>query len=135
LKEHHAKELFSHTTVSLMTLTAVALGIFVAVRKYRGDQLNRAPEKVSMLTAAARKDLYQDSFNESAFMRPGQSLIKKLLQIDLVVIDGLVKSVGLVSIGAGTKLRSLQSGYVRSYALMMVIGALALIATVWIVTA
>jgi NADH-quinone oxidoreductase subunit L len=51
------------------------------------------------------------------------------------VIDGLVKSVGLVSIGAGTKLRSLQSGYVRSYALMMVIGALALIATVWIVTA
>jgi NADH-quinone oxidoreductase subunit L len=51
------------------------------------------------------------------------------------VIDGLVKSVGLVSIGAGNKLRSLQSGYVRSYALMMVIGALALIATVWIVTA
>jgi NADH-quinone oxidoreductase subunit L len=118
-----------------MTLTVVAIGVSLAVRKYRGDQSDKAPEKVSMLTAAARKDLYQDSLNESAFMRPGQSLIKKLLQIDLIVIDGLVRSVGLVSISAGTKLRSLQSGYVRSYALMMVIGALALIATVWIVTA
>jgi NADH-quinone oxidoreductase subunit L len=135
LKEHHAKELFSHTTVSIMTLTVVAIGVSLAVSKYRGDQSDKAPEKVSMLTAAARKDLYQDSLNESAFMRPGQSLIKKLLQIDLIVIDGLVRSVGSVSISAGTKLRSLQSGYVRSYALMMVIGALALIATVWIVTA
>jgi NADH-quinone oxidoreductase subunit L len=52
-----------------------------------------------------------------------------------LVIDGFVRSVGAVSVGAGTKLRALQSGYVRSYALMMVVGALALIATVWIVTA
>jgi NADH-quinone oxidoreductase subunit L len=132
---HHAEELFSHTVVSIMTLTVVAIGVSLAIRKYRGDQLDVAPEKVSILTAAARKDLFQDSLNERAFMRPGQSLVKKLLQIDLVVIDGLVKSVGTVSISAGNKLRALQSGYVRSYALMMVIGALALITAVWIVTA
>ena len=118
-----------------MTLTVVAIGVSLAIRKYRGDQLDVAPEKVSILTAAARKDLFQDSLNERAFMRPGQSLVKKLLQIDLVVIDGLVKSVGTVSMSAGNKLRILQSGYVRSYALMMVIGALALITAVWIVTA
>jgi len=135
LKVHHAEELFSHTVVSIMTLTVVAIGVSLAIRKYRGDQLDVAPEKVSILTAAARKDLFQDSLNERAFMRPGQSLVKKLLQIDLVVIDGLVKSVGTVSISAGNKLRTLQSGYVRSYALMMVIGALALITAVWIVTA
>jgi NADH-quinone oxidoreductase subunit L len=29
----------------------------------------------------------------------------------------------------------LQNGYVRSYALLMVIGALALITTIWVVTA
>jgi NADH-quinone oxidoreductase subunit L len=135
LKEHHAEELFSPNAVSAMTLTVVAIGIFLAVRKYRGNQLDSAPEKVSIFTTAARKDLFQDSLNEKAFMLPGQSLIKRLLQIDLLVIDGFVRSVGAVSVGAGTKLRALQSGYVRSYALMMVVGALALIATVWIVTA
>jgi NADH-quinone oxidoreductase subunit L len=33
------------------------------------------------------------------------------------------------------RLRTLQTGYVRSYALMMVIGALALVTTIWVVTA
>jgi len=44
-------------------------------------------------------------------MRPGQSLIQKLLNIDHLVIDGAVRSVGVVSISAGSKLRSLQNGY------------------------
>ncbi|MFM8191074.1 MAG: NADH-quinone oxidoreductase subunit L, partial [Candidatus Nanopelagicus sp.] len=135
LKEHHAEELFSHTTVSLMTISVVIIGVSIAVRKYRGDQSNTAPEKVSKLTIAARKDLFQDSLNEAAFMRPGQSLIQKLLNIDHLVIDGAVRSVGVVSISAGSKLRSLQNGYVRSYALMMVIGVLSLIAVIWVVTA
>jgi NADH-quinone oxidoreductase subunit L len=135
LKEHHAEELFSHTTVSLMTISVVIIGVSIAVRKYRGDQSDTAPEKVSKLTIAARKDLFQDSLNEAAFMRPGQSLIQKLLNIDYLVIDGAVRSVGVVSISAGSKLRSLQNGYVRSYALMMVIGVLSLIAVIWVVTA
>jgi NADH-quinone oxidoreductase subunit L len=135
LKEHHTEELFSHTTVSLMTISVVIIGVSIAVRKYRGDQSDTAPEKVSKLTIAARKDLFQDSLNEAAFMRPGQSLIQKLLNIDHLVIDGAVRSVGVVSISAGSKLRSLQNGYVRSYALMMVIGVLSLIAVIWVVTA
>jgi NADH-quinone oxidoreductase subunit L len=135
LKEHHAEELFSHTTVSLMTISVVIIGVSIAVRKYRGDQSDTAPEKVSKLTIAARKDLFQDSLNEAAFMRPGQSLIQKLLNIDYLVIDGAVRSVGVVSISAGSKLRSLQNGYVRSNALMMVIGVLSLIAVIWVVTA
>lgn len=135
LKEHHSEEIFTHNIVSAMTLTVVVLGIFLAVRKYRGDQLDVAPTKVSIFTSAARNDLFQDTFNERAFMLPGQSLIRRLLQVDLVIIDGIVRSVGSISVGAGTKLRALQSGYVRSYALLMVVGALALITAVWIVTA
>jgi NADH-quinone oxidoreductase subunit L len=68
-------------------------------------------------------------------MRPGQSLVRNLLNIDYLFIDGLVRAIGSVSISTGNKLRTLQNGYVRSYALMMVIGALALIATIWAVTA
>jgi NADH-quinone oxidoreductase subunit L len=134
LKEHH-EEFLPAAVISLMTLAVVAIGIFVAVSKYRGDQLAQAPEKVSALTRAARRDLFQDDFNETVFMRPGQSVVKNILNIDYIVIDGLVRAVGSVSLTAGSRLRSLQNGYVRSYALLMLIGALALIAAIWVVTA
>ena len=134
LKEHH-EEFLPAAVISLMTLAVVAIGIFVAVSKYRGDQLAQVPEKVSALTRAARRDLFQDDFNETVFMRPGQSVVKNILNIDYIVIDGLVRAVGSVSLTAGSRLRSLQNGYVRSYALLMLIGALALIAAIWVVTA
>jgi NADH-quinone oxidoreductase subunit L len=134
LKEHH-EELLPPIVVSLMTLGVVAIGVTVAILKYRGVQADHAPEKVSVLTKAARRDLYQDDFNEATLMRPGLVLVRNLLNIDYLVIDGLVRSVGKVSVTAGNQLRTLQNGYVRSYALLMVIGALALITTIWVVTA
>ena len=135
LKEHHAEEFLPPIIVSLMTLVAVIIGLSVAILKYRGDQVAQAPEKVSVLVSAARRDLFQDEFNEVVFVRPGQSLIKILLNLDYILIDGLVRSVAATSVSAGVRLRTLQTGYVRSYALMMVIGALALITTIWVVTA
>ena len=135
LKEHHAEELLPHLVVSAMALLAVLIGVSIAVVKYRGDQLAIAPVKVSLLTKAARRDLFQDDLNEVVFMRPGQSLVNNLLNLDYLIIDGLVRAVGSVSIAAGSKLRTLQNGYVRSYALMTVIGALALLTVIWAVTA
>ena len=135
LKEHHAEEFLSPVIVSLMTLAAVIIGLSVALLKYRGEQLAQAPEKVSVLTTAARRDLFQDDFNEIVFMRPGQSLVRGLLNLDYILIDGLVRAVAAVSLTAGIRLRTLQNGYVRSYALMMVVGALGLLTTIWVVTA
>ena len=135
LKEHHAEELLPHLVVSAMALLAVLIGVSIAVVKYRGDQLAIAPAQVSLLTKAARRDLFQDDLNEVVFMRPGQSLVRNLLNLDYLIIDGLVRAVGSVSISAGSKLRTLQNGYVRSYALMTVIGALALLTVIWAVTA
>ena len=135
LKEHHAEEFLSPVIVSLMTLAAVIIGLSVALLKYRGEQLAQAPEKVSVLTSTARRDLFQDDFNEIVFMRPGQSLVRGLLNLDYILIDGLVRAVAAVSLTAGIRLRTLQNGYVRSYALMMVVGALGLLTTIWVVTA
>lgn len=135
LKEHHAEEFLPPIVVSVMTLLVVIIGVSIAVIKYRGDQLAIAPAKVSLLTKAARRDLFQDDLNEVALMRPGQSLVSNLLSLDYRIIDGLVRAVGSVSITAGSKLRTLQNGYVRSYALMTVIGALALLIVIWAVTA
>ena len=133
--EVHHKELLPPIVVSIMAVTVVLIGVGVAILKYRGAQSEIAPEQVSIFTRAARKDLLQDNFNEAAFMRPGQSLVKNLINIDYLIIDGVVRGVGSVSLSAGNKLRVIQNGYVRSYTLLMVVGALALIATIWVVTA
>ena len=135
LKEHHAEEFLPPIVVSVMTLLVVIIGVSIAVIKYRGDQLAIAPVKVSLLTKAARRDLFQDDLNEVVLMRPGQSIVSNLLSLDYRIIDGLVRAVGSVSITAGSKLRTLQNGYVRSYALTTVIGALVLLTVIWAVTA
>ena len=132
--EQHLEEFLKPIVVSSMAVFAVLIGVSIAIAKYRGELQSEAPAKVNALTRAARRDLFQDDFNETVFMRPGQGLIKSLLNIDYIVIDGLVRAVGSVSVGAGQTLRKLQNGYVRSYALMMIVGVLALLITVWLTT-
>jgi NADH-quinone oxidoreductase subunit L len=132
--EQHLEEFLKPIVVSSMAVFAVLIGVSIAIAKYRGELQSEAPAKVNALTRAARRDLFQDDFNETVFMRPGQGLIKSLLNIDYIVIDGLVRTVGSFSVGAGQTLRKLQNGYVRSYALMMIVGVLALLITVWLTT-
>ena len=67
-------------------------------------------------------------------MRPGQSLTKSLVKTDDNVIDGAVRGVGWIALTTATALKKLQNGYVRTYALNMVVGVVALIATIWVVT-
>jgi NADH-quinone oxidoreductase subunit L len=76
----------------------------------------------------------QDRFNEAVFMRPGQVLTKLLVKSDEVVIDGAVRAVGRAALGSGASLRGIQNGFVRSYAALILIGALALVTAIWVVT-
>ena len=94
---------------------------------------NVAPEKVSIFTKIARQDLMQDRFNEAVFMRPGQVLTTTLVAADEAVVDGAVRGIGQVAMGSGSALRGLQTGFVRSYAALILIGAVALIAAIWVV--
>jgi NADH-quinone oxidoreductase subunit L len=57
-----------------------------------------------------------------------------LVNTDYKVVDGLVRLVGWVVQISASNLRNIQNGYVRSYALIMVLGVIALIAAVWMVT-
>jgi NADH-quinone oxidoreductase subunit L len=76
----------------------------------------------------------QDRFNEAVFMRPGQRLTSVLVKTDEAVIDGAVHGVGRAILGSGASLRGIQSGFVRSYAMLILIGAVALVAAIWVVT-
>ena len=132
---HSHEEFLSHTTVTTLALSAVAIGVAIAIMKYRGDVPTTAPENVSPLTKAARRDLLQDDFNEAVLMRPGQALTKVLVATDEKVIDGAVRVVAGAAVGSARGLRTIQSGYVRNYALLILLGVAVLIAAVWVITA
>ncbi len=133
--DHHEEHLFAPIVVSAMALTAVAIGVAIAVIKYQLNEIDAvAPENVSIFTRIARKDLLQDSFNESVFMRPGQALTRLLVKADESVIDGTVRGIGRTALGTGAALRKSQTGFARSYAVLILIGAIALIAGIWVVT-
>ena len=133
--EHHEEHLFEPIVVSAMAVTAVLIGVGIALAKYQfADVDAEAPENVSIFSRIARKDLMQDSINESLFMRPGQALTRLLVKTDENVVDGAVRLVGRTAVGAGGELRKTQTGFARSYAALILIGAIALIAGIWVVT-
>jgi NADH-quinone oxidoreductase subunit L len=137
LFEEHGEhtELLPPIVVSGLALTMVAIGVAIAVIKYQLSEIdNVAPEKVSIFTRIARRDLLQDDVNEALFMRPGQALTSALVKIDGSVVDGAVRGVGKMALGSGSALRKTQTGFVRSYAVLILIGAVSLIAAIWVVT-
>ena len=128
-------ELLPPIVVSGIALTIVLIGISIAVMMYvRRPVENVAPENVSALTKIVRQDLLQDAANEAIFMRPGQALTKSLVTIDEKVIDGAVHGVGAMAIGSGAGLRKTQTGYVRSYSALILVGAAAIVFGIWVIT-
>ncbi|MCR8694328.1 NADH-quinone oxidoreductase subunit L [Rhodococcus pyridinivorans] len=121
--------------VTTLTLAVVLAGIAVAYRQYvRAPVPETAPEAVSVLTVAARRDLYGDAVNEAVFMRPGQGLVRALGAVESTGIDGSVTGAA-TGIGALSRgLRLLQTGFVRSYALYMFAGATVVVGALVLVT-
>ena len=128
-------ELLPPIVVSGLALTIVLIGISIAVMMYvRRPVADVAPENVSPLTRIVRQDLLQDAANEAIFMRPGQALTKTLIAVDEKVIDGAVHGVGAMAIGSGAGLRKTQTGYVRSYSALILVGAAAIVLGIWVIT-
>ncbi len=114
-----------------LALAVVAVGILVAYQKYGRLEIPRvAPVQVSVLTTAARKDLYGDAFNEEVFMRPGAQLTDALVEFDDVGVDGSVNALAALVGRTSNRLRGLQTGFARSYALEMLAGATLLVAAI-----
>jgi len=134
-KHHHEHEEFLQPiVVTSLAITAVVIGVGIALAKYRGELAATAPQDVSIFTRVARRDLLQDDANEFLFMRPGQKLTQALVMTDEKVIDGAVRGVGASAVGSAPGMRKLQTGYVRNYALLILIGALVALVAVLVVT-
>ena len=134
-KNHHEHaEFLPPIVVTTLAVVAVIIGVSIAFIKYRGELSERAPSEVSIFTRVTRRDLLQDDANECLFMRPGQKLTQLLVKTDESVIDGAVRAVGSSALGSARGMRKLQTGYVRNYALLILIGALVALFAALVVT-
>jgi NADH-quinone oxidoreductase subunit L len=111
--------------VGLLTLVVVAIGVGISVFVFgpRREIPITQPASQSFLTVAGRNDLYGDAFNEAVFMRPGQQLTEGLVRFENSGIDGAVNGTAAAIGGMSSRLRRVQNGFVRSYALTMTLGA------------
>jgi NADH-quinone oxidoreductase subunit L len=117
----------------VLTLTVVAVGVVWAWLVYGREPVPVLPPVGSPLTRAARRDLYGDAFNETVFMRPGQYLTRTLVYLDGRGIDGAVNGVAAGIGGLSARGRRIQTGFVRSYALAMLGGAVVVVAALLLV--
>ena len=113
--------------VSAGVLALVAVGAGWAYAQYGRRPVPLVAPVGSAVTVAARRDFYEDALNESVFMRPGQYLVRFLVWFDNKVIDGAVNGTAALIGGSSGRLRRWQNGFVRSYALSMVAGAVLIV--------
>jgi NADH-quinone oxidoreductase subunit L len=113
---------------SVVTLAVVLLGVLAAWAMYGRVEVPAVAPAGRLLTRAARRDLYGDAFNESVLMRPGQWLTRLSVYFDSRGIDGAVNTTAAAVGGSSGRLRRIQTGFVRSYALSMFFGAALLVA-------
>lgn len=126
----HGHAPISAATVTAATVVALLLGVSIAWVMY-GRKARPIPvvaPRGSVLTRAARRDLLQDDFNHVVLVRGGEHLTRSLVYVDHTLVDGVVNGTAASVGGLSGRLRKLQNGYARSYAVSMFGGTAVLIA-------
>nr|WP_245655984.1 NADH-quinone oxidoreductase subunit L [Microtetraspora fusca] len=131
-RPEHLPSFHPFSVAGLVTLALVAAGAALAWFKYGAAEVPVTAPRGSFLTTFARRDLYGDALNEALFMRPGQWLTRLAVFFDNRGIDGLVNGIAAGIGGTSGRLRRVQTGFVRSYALSIFVGA-AILVGAWFV--
>ncbi|WP_062524501.1 NADH-quinone oxidoreductase subunit L [Demequina rhizosphaerae] len=127
--EHH-EPVLPVPVIMVATLLLVALGVWVAWRKYGAADVPETAPAASLATIAARNDMFQDSVNRGVFERPGTHLTRTLVYADAALVDGAVDKTAHSFARTGESVRKTQNGQVRSYALTMLVGLVIVILVV-----
>jgi NADH-quinone oxidoreductase subunit L len=123
--EPHA--VLGHSVITILSIVVTLGGAGLGWALFRnGTALEERP--AGALVTAARKNLYVDAFNEAVFEAPGRYLTRALVYLDNRGIDGLVNGLAATVGGGSGRLRRTQTGFVRSYALSILGGAVLVVA-------
>ncbi|MET7884864.1 NADH-quinone oxidoreductase subunit L [Streptomyces avermitilis] len=118
----------SALSVTVATMVLLVVGAGIAYAQYGRRPVPVLAPRGSLLTRAARRDLLQDDFNHVVLVRGGEHLTRSLVYVDHTLVDGVVNGTAASVGGLSGRLRKLQNGYARSYAVSMFGGAAVLIA-------
>ena len=113
--------------LALIAIAGAALGILAAAARYLRSAKVSGDEP-----SILKNGWYFDNAISAVMGGPGRALFGMIAWFDRNVVDGIVNGVASVSRAGGGLLRRVQTGYVRSYALGIAGGAIALIA--WFLT-
>jgi NADH-quinone oxidoreductase subunit L len=135
----HAAAGDSHVGLALLSTVLVLSGIGLAAFFYLGDR-RQIEELTRLMSSPFGLHLYQlssgkfyiDAIYNALVIWPLRLVALVSYWFDRFVIDGLVNFCGHAPLVFGSILRSLQSGMVQFYALVMVLGTLVLIGTLFI---
>ncbi len=130
--EHH-EPVLPVPVIITATLVVVVLGALLAFRMYAVNLVPEEAPRGSVLTRAARRDLYQDAANETLVMKPGYGLARVVQVGDRDVVDRGWSVLPQAVSWFGGVFRKAQTGYVRSYAAGMAGGVLVIAVVVWLV--
>jgi NADH-quinone oxidoreductase subunit L len=118
-----------HDLIPILTIALAVLGVAIAwLAVGRKPVPVVKPEPVSAVVRAARNDLYGNALNETLVAKPGTWLTRALVFVDNKGVDGLVNGIAATLGGSSGRLRRLQTGFVRSYALTMLGGSILMVA-------
>ncbi|MGV9790089.1 NADH-quinone oxidoreductase subunit L [Streptomyces sp. NPDC003435] len=118
----------SALTVTGATMVCLIVGVGLAWAQYGRKPVPAVAPRGSVLTRAARRDLYQDDFNHVVLVRGGEHLTRSLVYVDHTLVDGVVNGSAAGFGGLSGRLRRVQNGFARSYAVSMFGGAALLVA-------
>ncbi|MER6159831.1 NADH-quinone oxidoreductase subunit L [Streptomyces sp. NPDC001868] len=127
-KHAHGHPPISALTVTISTVAVMVIGVGLAWAQYGRKPVPVVAPRGSLLTRAARRDLLQDDFNHVVLVRGGEHLTRSLVYVDHTLVDGVVNGTAASMGGLSGRLRRIQNGYARSYAVSMFGGAAILIA-------
>ncbi|MQY35474.1 NADH-quinone oxidoreductase subunit L [Streptomyces sp. RB17] len=118
----------SAAAVTGATMVCLVIGVGIAWAQYGRKPVPAVAPRGSLLTRAARRDLLQDDFNHVVLVRGGEHLTRSLVYVDHTLVDGVVNGTAAGFGGLSGRLRRIQNGFARSYAVSMFGGAALLVA-------
>ncbi|MFE7759886.1 NADH-quinone oxidoreductase subunit L [Streptomyces sp. NPDC057438] len=124
----HGNPPIGAAAVTTATVAVMVIGVGLAWLQYGRKPVPVVAPRGSLLTRAARRDLLQDDFNHVVLVRGGEHLTRSLVYVDHTLVDGVVNGTAASMGGLSGRLRRIQNGYARSYAVSMFGGAAILIA-------
>ena len=109
----------------LVTTVAALAGVGIAYLIWMGRRVKESAVEPQVL----RRAWYVDELYQKVVEAPSRALANfSAFVVDAKVIDGTVNGVGALVRAGGSRLRTVQSGFVRNYALAVALGAVAILA-------